>query len=95
MTAKVVLSAAPADVAAAVVVPAVAVADHGVEAQREGVAQEHAVDVGVEPLDQAQQFGLGGGVGQVVAHRDEAALLAGCALVADVDVRGGVVAHAY
>ena len=63
------------------------------------IGQRHlhqdAVDrvVGVHLLDQRQQLGLRGGVGQVVADRDDAAFLAGEALVAHVDLRGRIVAH--
>ncbi len=65
------------------------------------IGQRHlhqdAVDrgIGIQPLDEAQELGLRGGVGQVVAHRHEPALLAGHALVAHVDVRGRVVADEH
>src|SRR5262245_28895368 len=49
--------------------------------------------VGVEILDQAQELGLRRRVWQVVADRDETALLARETLVADVDLRSGIVAH--
>jgi hypothetical protein len=62
--------------------------DAFVDVIRQRHLHEDAVDrlVRVQALDETQELGLRGGVGQVVAHGDEAALLAGRALVAHVDV---------
>ena len=61
----------------------------------QGHLHQDAVDrvVGVQLLDQRQQLGLGRGLGQVVARRDDAGLLAGEPLVAHVHLRRRVVAH--
>jgi hypothetical protein len=71
--------------------------DTFVDVVRQRNLHEDAVDrlVRVELADQAQQLRLRRGVGQVVAHRHEPALLAGGALVSDVDLRGRVVADEH
>ena len=47
--------------------------------------------IGIETVDQREQLVLGGGRRQVVVERAEADLVAGLALVAHVDRRGGIV----
>ena len=58
----------------------------------QGQLHEDAVDgrVGVQAVDQCQQFILGGAGGEVVRLREEADLFTVLALVRDIDLRGGV-----
>ena len=65
------------------------------DVRRQRQLDEDAVDrrVRVQPVDQREELGLARGGGQVVRDRDDARFLAGAALVAHVDRRGGVVAH--
>ena len=62
---------------------------------RHGQLHEDPVDgvVGVQRVDPLQQFELRAGVGEVIGKRGDAAFLAGAALVAHVDRRGGIVAN--
>jgi hypothetical protein len=70
--------------------------DHrlGIDVRRQRQLHQDAVDavVGVEAVDQRQQFVLGRRGRQVVRHADHAGAFAGAFLVAHVDGRGGIVA---
>ena len=53
------------------------------------------VRVGVQTVNQIQQFGFAGGGGQDMRKRFERCFFAGCLLVADIHSAGRVVAHQH
>ncbi|MOA17788.1 hypothetical protein D3C78_1380570 [compost metagenome] len=59
-----------------------------IDAGRQWQLDQDAVDlaVGIQPVDQRQQFGLTGGGRQIVGAREETHLITGAALAADVNL---------